>query len=374
MEWCKPSLPWHCSHCKCAACAFCDTVLPSAAPNFTSPWSRVNIPSVCNLTVSHTRIELETGNPDRPRMRFDRAQYHAPSMRSQHHNATRFENNESGVAVCYSGLLRGFGVRGFRNHLDFVLAPLAAARHAVDVYFSTAMGEHVPRTIVQLLEARRIGTIKEEHRGDDELGRIVHLQYLGIEHCGRLIAHGESRRQLPYSFALRMRYDFIFDVALRSLPRWPIFRQRGPEGSVAATLSKQRSVSGWSIPVSVRCLPVDVWAVVRRDIALGPSVASFFLNPHLNGHNFVTRDSRDRWEATLLAPVIERGLRVDVAWSSSSEYPCMYARIPKEDNATAIDGDDSTATIPEVVEACAPSEAMAQRRYEVEYQVEHVFY
>ena len=179
---------------------------------------------------------------------------------------------------------------------------------------------------------------------------------------------------MPYSFALRMRYDFIFDVALRSLPRWPIFRQRGPEGSVAATLSKQRSVSGWNIPVSVRCLPVDVWAVVRRDIALGPSVASFFLNPHLNGHNFVTRDSRDRWEATLLAPVIERGLRVDVAWSSSSEYPCMYARIPKEDNATAIDGDDSTATIPEVVEACAPSEAMAQRRYEVEYQVEHVFY
>ena len=125
-------------------------------------------------------------------MRFDRAQYHAPSMRSQHHNATRFENNESGVAVCYSGLLRGFGVRGFRNHLDFVLAPLAAARHAVDVYFSTAMGEHVPRYDCATAGGAVIGTIKEEHRGDDELGRTVHLQYLELSTVG-----GSSHTESP---------------------------------------------------------------------------------------------------------------------------------------------------------------------------------
>lgn len=270
----------------------------------------------------------------------------------------------SGVAVCYSGLLRGFGgplSGALDNHARHFLAPLSQTfKDGLFVAFSTAWDaakgkeedatlppkvwssllKHADVPPTRIIEARRPLVNATSNY-------MAKLAFLGIEHCGRLIEtiRTDRRGGRPFEFAVRMRYDTLLAPAVMpGIHAW--MRPTPPAASTAApaapamaaklpsapllTLAKYVFANStptrgmhlldppcpWQLPAR-RCVPQDVFVVVRHMPSTLGLVERFFLAQHDQVRYFRTPGLGTRMHAperTLLDPVLSRGLPVDVLW------------------------------------------------------------
>ena len=279
----------------------------------------------------------------------------------------------SGVAVCYSGLLRGFGGErsgALNNHARYLLRPLSALFPGeLYVAFSTAYdggprGREsdaiLPARVRATLEAQA-GIVPSTHVLEEQRSNINGSNYMqamafgGIEHCGQLVERLAARRAgggKPFAFAVRMRYDFLVEprVAGESLSSWPIwsstaFAAASSSSFVSAStassspifaLSKytnenSTSTKGllldgcpWQLPTR-RCIPQDVFLVVRASAALG-SVESLFLSSHSPARWWLTEGFKSRQhvsERTLLHAPLSLGIPIDLLWLNNGRCAWM---------------------------------------------------
>lgn len=253
----------------------------------------------------------------------------------------------SGLVLCYSGQLRGFGAPTsavLANHRRFVQAlggvpSLRSARVAIVLAAHNATEARAlarahawdpsARSGLRLdAEATVVQTAPEP--------ALAHPQYAGVAACGRAIRALESAGS-RFAYAVRMRYDVVLDEdAVESVPQWPIWAEGG--GPQVLALAKQRR--------DLRCVPQDVFFVARRldpgdagegastgspRLALGHepaepprgaeegdasrSVATFFEGNYSALRRFEpTSDVHDAYEATLFGPALDRGLPLAVVW------------------------------------------------------------
>lgn len=189
----------------------------------------------------------------------------------------------SGVCVCYSGLLRGFG--GSRsgaldNHVQHLLQPLEALFPGkVYVAFSTSHPVRgspedavLPASVrATLLRARiSVDRVVEELRPhvNSTSNYMQQLSFVGIAHCGALISRIASQRGQPFAFAVRLRYDLLLEPRFggAALASWPIWAS--PPALAAApilTLSKfvvenatsTRGLQLYGCPWQVTTVPCD---------------------------------------------------------------------------------------------------------------------
>ena len=129
---------------------------------------------------------------------------------------------------------------------------------------------------------------------------------------------------MDFAFALRLRYDVIFSPALR-LAAWPIWNVSDERASPVFTLSKYSTDNltrtglrlhgcPWQLPAR-RCVPQDVFFVVRNSPALGP-VEGIFQQRHDVARRFAYRSMgrRDRPERSMYHLPLSVGAPIDVLW------------------------------------------------------------
>ena len=149
--------------------------------------------------------------------------------------AARPRGHATGIAVCYSGLLRGFGGErsgALTNHEQYLLRPLAQLFPG-ELYVAFSMAhthgqvEHLPARVMRTLAT----LIRPLVNGSNYM---AFLAFGGIEHCGRLIKAAASRRSRSFAFAVRMRYDFLIEplVAGGLLAKWPIWKHAWQDPSL----------------------------------------------------------------------------------------------------------------------------------------------
>ena len=149
-------------------------------------------------------------------------------------------------------------------------------------------------------------------------------QFSGIEHCGRLIVTMSRRRGRDFAFALRLRYDVVFSPALR-LASWPIWNASNKRVSPVLALAKYTTQNltsrglqlhgcPWQLPAR-RCVPQDVFFVVRNSPGLGP-VESIFQQKHnvVRRFSYSTMGRRDRPERSMYHLPLAVGAPIDVLW------------------------------------------------------------
>ena len=162
------------------------------------------------------------------------------------------------------------------------------------------------------------------------------LSFTGIAHCGQLIERAAIERGDAFAFALRMRYDLLLEPRLgAAITAWPIWHARS---APMLTLSKFASENGtsthglqlhgcpWQLPAR-RCLPQDVFFVVRRSELLGPVEGVFTQHVALPGGSrwFLTEGLKSRQHAserTLFDLPISRGVPLDVLYQSGGH--CLW--------------------------------------------------
>jgi hypothetical protein len=247
----------------------------------------------------------------------------------------------TGVVVCYSGLLHGFGGNRSRillNHVRQVIAPLSRLfPDETHVLFSTAFDSvygkeshaNLPDAVFDALTNSGIAPslVHTERRPHDDMAfKSMHKQYIGIEHCGRMIRARQQMRGRPFAFAVRMRYDVLLDERA-SLEAWPIWDSKNPRASPVTALTKYvlanttrpasrgMNLHGcpWQLP-SFRCVPQDVLFVVRHTAALG-HVEDIFLSSHRETFMFsspILSARRHVPEATLFHLPLSRGVPFDL--------------------------------------------------------------
>ena len=250
------------------------------------------------------------------------------------------ESSAGGCVVCYSGLFRGFGGKrsgALRNHIDFLLEPLAEIfPEQLFIAFSTALDSSqgkedsnvtLSADVYDLLPVRLQHTIEAPRPVVNGSNYMQFLSFGGIEHCGRLIEALAARRGRPFLYAVRMRYDFIIEptVAGSLLKAWPIWqRSASPilaftkyinDNSTSTTRGLQLSGCPWQLPTR-RCVPQDVFVVLRACASLGP-VEAFFLTPHTRVRWWLTEGLKSRQhtsERTLFHLPLSLGLPIDMLW------------------------------------------------------------
>ncbi|KAL3921589.1 MAG: hypothetical protein SGPRY_004853 [Prymnesium sp.] len=133
-------------------------------------------------------------------------------------NAT-FEVRGSGVVVCYSGLQWAFGEHRdgvLANHIQTILRPLAVLfPNQLHLAFDLVERSLRPEVMMTLMQQVQISPervlaetrlVKNGSMALNGQGRpVIQKQFLGIEHCGRLIAQMQLKRGQQFSFAVRMR-------------------------------------------------------------------------------------------------------------------------------------------------------------------------
>jgi uncharacterized membrane protein YgcG len=218
----------------------------------------------------------------------------------------------SGVAVCYSGLLRGFGGNrsgALSNHARYLLRPLQDL-FSGDVYvaFSTAydgsggrsqpanlaLSPRVRSTLEAVAGIPPTHVIEEARPVNNGSNYMQAMSFGGLEHCGLLIRALRRRRaqaagrpsvqeHRPFAFAVRLRYDLLVEprVGGALLRSWPIWDPASPSPLLAFSkfvIDNSTSTRGlqlfgcpWQLPAK-RCVPQDVFFVARASAALlGPS-------------------------------------------------------------------------------------------------------
>ena len=280
----------------------------------------------------------------------------------------------SGVCVCYSGLLRGFGGNrsgALDNHARHLLRPLTRLfPDDVHVAFSTAYDAARGRTEADSSLPTRVrdtlraqagisgSRVLEERRPDANGSNYMQqLSFVGIAHCGRLIARMAEQRGAPFGFAVRMRYDLLLDPRLgAALPSWPIWEASAassattPASPPVMTLSKFVNENGtstrglqlfgcpWQLPVR-RCIPQDVFFVVRRTAMLGPVETLFTHHTTFTGTRWFLTDGlklrQHASERTLFDLPLARGVPLDILYQSGGECLWMLVDDRSLDDARA---------------------------------------
>ena len=268
----------------------------------------------------------------------------------------------TGIAVCYSGLLRGFGGErsgALTNHEQYLLRPLAQLFPG-ELYVAFSMAhthgqvEHLParvmRTLATLISDTSAHVVQEARPLVNGSNYMAFLAFGGIEHCGRLIKAAASRRSRSFAFAVRMRYDFLIEplVAGGLLAKWPIWKHAWQDPSLHlasppdtahssllpsppsailtvskysnANSTRTRGLQLWGckppgLPTR-RCVPQDVFFVVGASAAFGP-VENFFLESHAHVRWWLTEGLKSRQHAperTMFQPALSRGMPLDIVW------------------------------------------------------------
>lgn len=248
------------------------------------------------------------------------------------------------MCVCYSGLRFDFGEpldTILDNHVEHLLGPLVQHfGHEAYIAFSTHDASNLS-DVVSVLSAE-VGLSADrllvEARPASRQG-VQHIQYVGIEHCGRMIQRLAARRSQAFAFAVRMRYDVLFAPQVRPWT-WRIWNASVATTAPVATLAKYRVVNAthhglrlhgcpWQLPAR-RCVPQDVFFIVRNTPSLGP-VEALFLEPHTTWRHFVTpslSQKKDRFEATMFQLPLSAGAPFDVHWMRGGHCSWMFREPP----------------------------------------------
>ncbi|KAL1507223.1 hypothetical protein AB1Y20_008072 [Prymnesium parvum] len=158
----------------------------------------------------------------------------------------------SGAIVCYSGLQDTFGKERdgvLANHVQHILRPLSALfPNNTYIAFDTVDRELLPVVMNTLMDEVHIHpshVISEPREYSDDrrmtlrgqTRAVMQKQFMGIEHCGQLIANVQVARGVDFAFALRLRYDILFSHELR-LRDWPIWNMGDEHTAPVLALSK----------------------------------------------------------------------------------------------------------------------------------------
>ena len=262
------------------------------------------------------------------------------------------------VILCYSGLLRRFDSNAIpQDHIRMLIGPLRESSLGISelvVAFSLTNGEELPEAVQKLYSADRLSTelITENIDptillNDQRRHQNGHQQFFGIEHCGRIIRHAETKRKRAFDFSVRLRYDLHFrDGPLGSfaklVPTWPVWWESkcGPQANIDVFMF-QKHARRDRTENSVRCIPQDVFFVTRarqaplprlrsRNSSLLPSVTAemtsawLFEGDHrIRGH--VSGDNHDHYEATLLGRAFDSEARIATAYTCGG-VPCWLLK------------------------------------------------
>ena len=253
-------------------------------------------------------------------------------------NAAHEDRVRDGVCVCYSGQLRGFGGRNalLSNHMSVLLKPLVKlfGANALHILFSTTADEALPNKVLRQLERAGINNTAHEPRpaaNTSAAGAWLAPQFIGIEHCGRLISKAAATRGRPFQFAVRMRFDLLLHRNSH-VESWPIWRSASasPILTLGKYLTENLTRTGlelsncpWQLPTR-RCVPQDAFFVVRYATALG-EVESIFLEGHRRTRRWKSkglRGFRDQPERITYHLPLAAGVPFDIVWLH--EGFCMW--------------------------------------------------
>ena len=248
----------------------------------------------------------------------------------------------TGVCVCYSGLQDRFGDPADRvldNHVISILRPLSTLfMRELYVAFSTAGDAELAEGWRAVLATEHIAAdrVLIERRPDGRLN-TTHAQYVGIEHCGRLISSLAARRGQNFALGVRMRYDVLFSPDMQ-IGEWPIWNVSNMLASPVAALAKYfvANLTGWGLRLvgcpwqlpARRCMPQDVFFVIRNTPALGP-VQSLFSGSHDRPRYFAASTAnarRDQFERSMFHLPLSRGVPFDIIWLPDGECAWMLSK------------------------------------------------
>lgn len=231
----------------------------------------------------------------------------------------------SGVAVCYSGLQRGFARAdngALENHLALVLQPLMARHGRMHVFFSVAEGDELPPRAVTMVRAAGVEQVVAQQREAAPAKRHAQPQQRGLRHCGVMISRAEARlRGGAFAFGVRLRYDIAFHPRLRVLA-WPVWNRTAPGSAPILALSKHHA---WRGRTSAKpCVPQDVFFAVRRDARLG-SVSAMFLRAapsfmKLRLRSLDHPNVPEKYERAVFAHALLSGVPLAVLFQPTAEH------------------------------------------------------
>eukprot|EP00310_Coccolithus_braarudii_P012065 CAMPEP_0183344606 /NCGR_PEP_ID=MMETSP0164_2-20130417/10241_1 /TAXON_ID=221442 /ORGANISM="Coccolithus pelagicus ssp braarudi, Strain PLY182g" /LENGTH=308 /DNA_ID=CAMNT_0025515625 /DNA_START=15 /DNA_END=941 /DNA_ORIENTATION=+ len=246
----------------------------------------------------------------------------------------------TGAVICYNGLTRGNGFDGgrsaydvLRNHMRVLIQPLHAmfGSHLV-VAFSiagngSAISLNAPRLAIDALDKLGIAHRAEDRSSAASGHKLVHPQYLGTEHCGNMITRLQVERAAEFAFAVSLRYDLLLSTGLQ-VQRWPVWvgsRRAAPLlalakyelGEPQLRITRFGAVGCPGQMPARRCMPQDVFYVVRNVPKLGP-VQTTFLSNHSVVKRFPGGRGKDFPEAQTFAAALSAGVSIAVVWQPSA--------------------------------------------------------
>jgi hypothetical protein len=235
----------------------------------------------------------------------------------------------SGTLVCYSGLLADDQPGQLERQLKLVRGlRRASGTGGIFIAMSTAGTESVGAEATSTLQDEPgvemvvVSNRLHEHQLNVN-GSWVHPQFMGVRHCGIIARKLEEQRGVPFSYAVRIRYDL--NMHFESVPLWPIWSSR--EADLLAFGKSNRCAE-------MSCLPQDVFFVARRSDAIATwagrgvrqactdgSVACAFEGEYWAPNAFATHDFRDQFEATVFSPWFQKGASMFTIWACATP-PC----------------------------------------------------
>ena len=242
----------------------------------------------------------------------------------------------SGTLVCYSGLLADDQAGQLERQLKFIRGlRRASGTGGIFVAMSTAGTESVGAEATSALQDEPgvemvvVSSRLHEPQINAE-DSWVHPQFMGLRHCGVIARKLEEQRGVPFSYAVRIRYDL--NMHFESVPSWPIWSSR--EADLLAFGKSNRCAE-------MSCLPQDVFFVARRSAAIATwagrgarqacadgSVACAFEGEYwAPAIAFATHDFRDQFEAAVFSPWFQKGANMFTILACATP-PCDMHALP----------------------------------------------
>eukprot|EP00472_Partenskyella_glossopodia_P005860 CAMPEP_0197534362 /NCGR_PEP_ID=MMETSP1318-20131121/46880_1 /TAXON_ID=552666 /ORGANISM="Partenskyella glossopodia, Strain RCC365" /LENGTH=418 /DNA_ID=CAMNT_0043091599 /DNA_START=52 /DNA_END=1305 /DNA_ORIENTATION=- len=126
-----------------------------------------------------------------------------------------------------------------------------------------------------------------------DIGGLLHPEFSGIQNCGHKIVEVEESRGFPFRYAVRMRYDLIYDVGNQNLRYWPIWDPTSVGPVLAFTeyredhpLINAHIGDEKVLYRPVRCEAQDIFFIARYSPKLSKSSAYQFFGDHRTVHRY----------------------------------------------------------------------------------------
>eukprot|EP00466_Bigelowiella_natans_P020453 jgi/Bigna1/73412/fgenesh1_pg.24_\ len=246
-----------------------------------------------------------------------------------------------GIVLCYSGMRKENTARlpWARTQIRNLLIPLRKmfGREGITILLQqhNAQGpiEGWWRAAFQNVSANVVEFKKKD------IGGLLHPEFSGIQNCGHKIVEMEKSRGFPFRYAVRMRYDLIYDMGNQNLRYWPIWEQtsvgpvlafteyREDHPRLNAHLSPDKV---WYRPV--RCEAQDLFFIARYSPKLSKSSAYQFFGDHRTVRRYPGDGyNGDKWPAALYWSLFEGGIPIHLVYQADTcmwalQHGCTYAK------------------------------------------------